>query len=102
MMRPPPSPPLFPYTPRLRSEVAAEVTTEVTAAEVPAALLVHRLVVPGVEARVVTALEAGYDQAMDQQGGGGFGGRSEEHTSGLQSQSNFVCPLLLGKKMRPV
>src|SRR2546430_7425994 len=26
------------------------------------------------------------------------GGRSEEHTSELQSQSNLVCRLLLGKK----
>src|SRR5256886_12572246 len=27
-------------------------------------------------------------------------GRSEEHTSELQSQSNFVCRLLLAKKIR--
>src|SRR3990167_9881743 len=27
-------------------------------------------------------------------------GRSEEHTSELQSQSNLVCPLLLGKKLQ--
>src|SRR2546430_11202089 len=30
--------------------------------------------------------------------GAGGAGRSEEHTSGLQSQSNFVCRLLLEKK----
>src|SRR2546427_8924333 len=29
------------------------------------------------------------------------GGRSEEHTSELQSQSNIVCRLLLEKKKRP-
>src|SRR2546427_11999399 len=28
------------------------------------------------------------------------GGRSEEHTSELQSQSNLVCRLLLGKKKK--
>src|SRR2546430_8778737 len=30
--------------------------------------------------------------------GGSIGGRSEEHTSELQSQSNLVCRLLLEKK----
>src|SRR2546430_8696938 len=36
------------------------------------------------------------------QGGGGVrsGGRSEEHTSELQSQSNLVCRLLLEKKKK--
>src|SRR2546430_11438713 len=32
--------------------------------------------------------------------GAGFGSRSEEHTSELQSQSNLVCRLLLAKKTR--
>src|SRR2546427_7065224 len=31
----------------------------------------------------------------------GFGVRSEEHTSELQSQSNLVCRLLLEKKKKP-
>src|SRR3990167_10597037 len=31
--------------------------------------------------------------------GGGFGFRSEEHTSELQSQSNLVCRLLLENKI---
>src|SRR2546427_971342 len=31
---------------------------------------------------------------------GAFGGRSEEHTSELQSQSNLVCRLLLEKKKK--
>src|SRR5688572_31478639 len=33
-------------------------------------------------------------------GRGGHGGRSEEHTSELQSQSNLVCRLLLEKKKK--
>src|SRR2546430_8566654 len=33
-------------------------------------------------------------------GGAGAGGRSEEHTSELQSQSNLVCRLLLEKKKK--
>src|SRR2546430_11769657 len=34
-------------------------------------------------------------------GGGRTRGRSEEHTSELQSQSNLVCRLLLGKPSPP-
>src|SRR2546427_2111650 len=34
--------------------------------------------------------------------GGADDGRSEEHTSELQSQSNLVCRLLLEKKKNPV
>src|SRR2546430_570613 len=34
-------------------------------------------------------------------GGAPLGGRSEEHTSELQSQSNLVCRLLLEKKKKP-
>src|SRR3989475_6076849 len=33
---------------------------------------------------------------------GGWGSRSEEHTSELQSQSNLVCRLLLEKKKKKV
>src|SRR2546430_8204484 len=42
-------------------------------------------------------------QPARRQGGGagdGDGGRSEEHTSELQSQSNLVCRLLLEKKKK--
>src|SRR2546430_6888961 len=34
--------------------------------------------------------------------GGGADGRSEEHTSELQSQSNLVCRLLLEKKKKQI
>src|SRR5437868_12378033 len=34
-------------------------------------------------------------------GGGGFQGRSEEHTSELQSRFDLVCRLLLEKKKQP-
>src|SRR5688572_30944173 len=38
--------------------------------------------------------------AADLGGAVGGGGRSEEHTSELQSQSNLVCRLLLEKKKK--
>src|SRR5205085_4429463 len=54
-----------------------------------------------------TALEHRLDDALDHGGalqrrgaGGTVGGRSEEHTSELQSQSNLVCRLLLEKKKK--
>src|SRR2546430_14440736 len=39
-----------------------------------------------------------YGSAVDASNAGDGRGRSEEHTSELQSQSNLVCRLLLGKK----
>src|SRR2546430_10298248 len=38
------------------------------------------------------------DAVAQGHGDGALGGRSEEHTSELQSQSNLVCRLLLEKK----
>src|SRR3712207_7797890 len=38
------------------------------------------------------------DHRYDPQGGGAAGGRSEEHTSELQSRQYLVCRLLLEKK----
>src|SRR2546430_13703344 len=76
MIRRPPRSTLFPYTTlfRSRSDVSAEV------AEHPVALRdVDLLVAVLPEVAVV---------------------RSEEHTSELQSQSNLVCRLLLGKKKK--
>src|SRR2546430_6043543 len=69
MIRRPPRSTLFPYTTLFRS---------------------HRLVieVEGVEKRFVVWRKAGRLRRK----------RSEEHTSELQSQSNLVCRLLLGKK----
>src|SRR5688572_33275716 len=50
--------------------------------------------------RVVLVVERGLrrvGRGVDQ---GGRAGRSEEHTSELQSQSNLVCRLLLEKKKK--
>src|SRR2546430_10445721 len=68
MIRRPPRSTLFPYTTLFRSRSFARACVRGERA-------VHRLL-----------------ESM------GRGGRSEEHTSELQSQSNLVCRLLLEKK----
>src|SRR2546430_2977413 len=72
MIRRPPRSTLFPYTTLFRSELVA--TLGVQGRE---------------DARNLTSLRARRRFP---------GGRSEEHTSELQSQSNLVCRLLLEKK----
>src|SRR2546430_2806815 len=93
MTRPPPGSPLFPSPPLSRPP-------EVERLEVPADRLVRRLghhhaprtrgllhARPG----SVVVTEATHKA---------IGGRSEEHTSELQSQSNIVCRPLLEKKKK--
>src|SRR5260370_15320074 len=95
MIRRPPRSTLFPYTTLFRSVDTAELLFEDVV--VPAANLVG-----GVEGRgfghVMSGLETGRINiaAADQIGGG----RSEEHTSELQSHLNLVCRLLLVKKKK--
>src|SRR2546427_6942119 len=72
MIRRPPRSTLFPYTTLFRS---------------PALMGIESTVVP--QWRLSTALSPSTR------------GRSEEHTSELQSQSNLVCRLLLEKKKHP-
>src|SRR2546427_3321163 len=79
MIRRPPRSTLFPYTTLFRS----------WREEVAGALL-HAL-----QRRVVVQV-----QKHEAHGTGRAGGRSEEHTSELQSQSNLVCRLLLEKKKK--
>src|SRR2546430_5926791 len=73
MIRRPPRSTLFPYTTLFRSRV-------------------HRLAVDEHRARAALPFPAALFGA----------GRSEEHTSELQSQSNLVCRLLLEKKKKPL
>src|SRR2546430_7204678 len=79
MIRRPPRSTLFPYTTLFRSVLAL-----------------------GASGSVVTALQQGLKKystpATDPGPVDGDFGRSEEHTSELQSQSNLVCRLLLEKK----
>src|SRR5438132_1891506 len=76
MIRRPPRSTLFPYTTLFRSQIAARIVDP--AQVVP----LHELISPA-KTRC-----------------GQRGGRSEEHTSELQSHSDLVCRLLLEKKKK--
>src|SRR5688572_31219391 len=91
MIRRPPRSTLFPYTTLFRSELAVgpqQVHHRVLVVGVPALdqrrPAVRRELAGGPRALGLAAQRAP--------------GRSEEHTSELQSQSNLVCRLLLEKK----
>src|SRR2546430_6334511 len=79
MIRRPPRSTLFPYTTLFRSVLADELKT-----------LVH----------AVDSYQPFLDRLTQRGKDKGFGQRSEEHTSELQSQSNLVCRLLLEKKKK--
>src|SRR3712207_7626687 len=83
MIRRPPRSTLFPYTTLFRSEDghlrAGRGRPELRQRAVPQ--------VPGVDDRVGMGVAVGLDE-----------GRSEEHTSELQSRQYLVCRLLLEKK----
>src|SRR3712207_6873664 len=84
MIRRPPRSTLFPYTTLFRSVDLQLVGQE------PAALLVDGGVA-GVDGTELADVQRGA-------GGSGVSGRSEEHTSELQSRQYLVCRLLLEKK----
>src|SRR5260370_7612446 len=86
MIRPPPSSPLFPYPTLSRS---ARRTGQRGAR--PAAEPGHTPRVPG----------TGLGRRARRRGQCQVLGRSEEHTSELQSHLNLVCRLLLEKKKKP-
>src|SRR2546427_4726111 len=83
MIRRPPRSTLFPYTTLFRSHLAAVGTGQ------------------ALELYYDGDLAADSPGSVSSYGTSGFNfniGRSEEHTSELQSQSNLVCRLLLEKK----
>src|SRR2546427_3454927 len=82
MIRRPPRSTLFPYTTLFRSAIGDVPPGDYTLAVVVDGQRLSQRV--RVEANSLTWVV--------------FGGRSEEHTSELQSQSNIVCRLLLEKK----
>src|SRR5256885_12102201 len=94
MVRPPLSSPLFPYTPLFRPPEQAYVPA---AHELGEARLARFAAGAGLrEAGREDHRELGL--ALQHFLERFLGARSEEHTSELQSQSNLVCRLLLGKK----
>src|SRR2546427_3569519 len=84
MIRRPPRSTLFPYTTLFRSADGKSLADYVHRAGRLAPAQVGRLV----------------RQLADALGAAHQAGRSEEHTSELQSQSNLVCRLLLEKKKK--
>src|SRR5690606_41441147 len=86
LRRRPPRSTLFPYTTLFRS-------LDALAGEQPGATDQHL-------SSVHCALSAQPRQVLEPGHRGWIGGRSEEHTSELQSRENLVCRLLLEKKKR--
>src|SRR5690554_7477616 len=92
MIPQPPRSTLFPYTTLFRSEVLHVGVRDVEGAHLRSAAPAgrrHR------EAHLVVDIHEGH------RAGGVGAGRSEEHTSELQSRPHLVCRLLLEKKNRP-
>src|SRR5256885_9563067 len=95
MNRRPPISTLFPYTTLFRSRVGREVAVKVENRVLLSERDRRRFV------REVTAAGrlSGHPHVIDVYDAGTLAdGRSEEHTSELQSPCNFVCRLLLEKK----
>src|SRR2546430_12163577 len=88
MIRRPPRSTLFPYTTLFRSGV------------VSTGGLPERLTLPLTVAVVVGDIAAPATAGAVAPQPDQLAGRSEEHTSELQSQSNLVCRLLLEKKKK--
>src|SRR5262245_62823176 len=98
MLRPPPSPTLFPYTTLFRSDGASALATHLSN--------LHITPIEILESEFPCRITA-FELVPDSGGAGEFRGglsfrrsyeRSEEHTSELQSLRHLVCRLLLEKK----
>src|SRR5689334_23585088 len=101
-MRPHPRSTLFPYTTLFRSDE----TTEIHRGPIPSGGDHHAIGIPaddrvsqGYEVLQSYEVVGRADPASGRESGGDAicGGRSEEHTSELQSQFHLVCRLLLEK-----
>src|SRR2546430_11737613 len=93
MIRRPPRSTLFPYTTLFRSQKATEAFESIFTARATNQITYAQI--QNVPNGIFTA---GPTPLM----GAGPDGRSEEHTSELQSQSNLVCRLLLEKKKKKI
>src|SRR5260370_6313347 len=97
MIRRPPRSTLFPYTTLFRSLLDAD---EVGARIVGGGGATGAQGDSGRVRLGGRAAYPGHGQHDRRQSAGGVGGRSEEHTSELQSHLNLVCRLLLENKNR--
>src|SRR2546430_7757663 len=97
MIRRPPRSTLFPYTTlfrsrRIRVKDAVTPIWWLSPSDRPSAS--NRRVLKPYSKEMLRLLKSGYNHGKRPSG------RSEEHTSELQSQSNLVCRLLLEKKKK--
>src|SRR2546430_12488983 len=90
MIRRPPRSTLFPYTTLFRSRRIGEDQS----------FVVDVVVLDKDAHRSRSAISPGRQTGTTKHSGPRNVGRSEEHTSELQSQSNLVCRLLLEKKKK--
>src|SRR2546426_8272198 len=93
MIRRPPRSTLFPYTTLFRSDVGPEVDDK---APGPKCLRIEFAKEDLLDGVLVPEHDAGLALARQ------AAGRSEEHTSELQSPCNLVCRLLLEKKKKKI
>src|SRR5260370_26431135 len=97
MIRRPPRSTLFPYTTLFRSHGLRIVAVDRVGGGVQVARDRHGMAAGGGDMPVVGA-SVGRSNAGADDGHIATSGRSEEHTSELQSHLNLVCRLLLEKK----
>src|SRR5690242_20955217 len=100
MIRPPPTSTLFPYTTLFRSAAPAVVLSNLSGSGTV-------YVASGYVGLDYWLVSSSKIKSGDQLKGGivgvsGLTGRSEEHTSELQSHVNLVCRLLLEKKKQNI
>src|SRR5947207_7867787 len=102
MSRRPPRSTLFPYTTLFRSEaVPSEDRLCCDEGEIAKVLVVNRVELIAVEEpHQMRKLDGDRSRRLEDDGNAGHEGRSEEHTSELQSHSDLVCRLLLEKKKK--
>src|SRR5256885_9721174 len=97
MIRRPPRSTLFPYTTLFRSTITARTKLK-TVEQFEDIVLKSSLDGSVVLMKDVARVELGADNLTIKAKLNGLPGRSEEHTSELQSPCNLVCRLLLEKK----
>src|SRR3712207_7719703 len=93
MIRRPPRSTLFPYTTLFRSLVVLLTLWNLVENATIAVLVLYVL-------EVLHVAESFYGLLLSGLAVGGLAGRSEEHTSELQSRQYLVCRLLLEKKKK--
>src|SRR5690349_23945919 len=98
MLRPPPRSTLFPYTTLFRSFSSPHLNPGERLSFPFGAELGEAL--PNVNQGLLPSIRASRTQVMPSGRRVFFRGRSEEHTSELQSRRDLVCRLLLEKKKK--